>query len=107
VETDGVPTDIVLLAHGSPDPRHAEGVERVARRVRRRAAGYRVHTAYLDHHLPSPAEVAADLTGGVLVPLLLTGAYHVRVDVPAAAAAMDTVGRGEYVVAGPLGPDEP
>jgi sirohydrochlorin ferrochelatase len=98
--------DLVLLAHGSPDPRHAQGVERVAERVRRLAPGRQVHTAYLDHHPPSPRDVVAELTGGVLVPLLLTTAYHVRVDVPAAAAAMEAVGRGGYVVAAALGPDE-
>ncbi len=100
-----VAPSLVLLAHGSPDPRHAEGVERVAGHVRRAWAGA-VRTAYLDHHPPTPAEVAEGLSGGVVVPLLLTTAHHVRVDVPAAAASMDAVGRGGYVVAGALGPDE-
>jgi uroporphyrin-III C-methyltransferase/precorrin-2 dehydrogenase/sirohydrochlorin ferrochelatase len=94
---------LVLLAHGSPDPRHAKGIEAVAALVRQRWPG-QVHTAYLDHHGPSAAEVAARLDGGVLVPLLLTEAYHVKTDVPAAAAAMAAVGQGEYPVAGALGP---
>ena len=95
---------LVLLAHGSPDPRHAKGVERVAEQVRRRWPGH-VHAAYLDHHPPSATEVAERLDGGVLVPLLLTTAYHVKTDVPEAAAAMDALGRGHYAVAGALGPD--
>lgn len=96
--------NLVLLAHGSTDPRHARGVEAVAELVRRRWAG-QVHTAYLDHHAPSPADVASRVEGGVLVPLLLTTAHHVRTDVPAAAEEMDAVGRGAFPVAASLGPD--
>ncbi|HYQ34017.1 MAG TPA: CbiX/SirB N-terminal domain-containing protein, partial [Lapillicoccus sp.] len=100
---DAAPS-LVLLAHGSPDPRHAAGVEKVAEQVRRRWPGH-VHAAYLDHHPPSATEVAKRLDGGVLVPLLLTTAYHVKTDVPEAAAAMDALGRGRYAVAAALGPD--
>jgi uroporphyrin-III C-methyltransferase/precorrin-2 dehydrogenase/sirohydrochlorin ferrochelatase len=100
----GAAPNLVLLAHGSPDPRHAAGVERVAEQVRRRWPGH-VHAAYLDHHPPSATEVARRLDGGVLVPLLLTTAYHIKNDVPEAAAAMDALGRGRYAVAGALGPD--
>ena len=100
--TEAAPS-LVVLAHGSPDPRHAKGVEKVAEQVRRRWPGS-VHAAYLDHHPPSATDVARRLDGGVLVPLLLTTAYHVRTDVPEAAAAMDAVGPGHYAVAGALGP---
>jgi uroporphyrin-III C-methyltransferase/precorrin-2 dehydrogenase/sirohydrochlorin ferrochelatase len=100
---DAAPS-LVLLAHGSPDPRHAKGVEKVAEQVRRRWPGH-VHAAYLDHHSPSATDVAQRLEGGVLVPLLLTTAYHVRSDVPEAAAAMDALERGHYAVATALGPD--
>ena len=95
---------LVLLAHGSPDPRHAKGVEAVAEQVRQRWPG-QVHAAYLDHHPPSAVDVAGRLAGGVLVPLLLTTAYHVKTDVPEAAAAMTGLGRGDYPVAAALGPD--
>jgi uroporphyrin-III C-methyltransferase/precorrin-2 dehydrogenase/sirohydrochlorin ferrochelatase len=95
---------LVLLAHGSPDPRHAKGVEKVAEQVRHRWGG-QVHTAYLDHHGPAATDVARRLGGGVVVPLLLTAAYHVKTDVPEAAAAMNALGRGRYAVAGALGPD--
>ncbi|MEP6649603.1 MAG: uroporphyrinogen-III C-methyltransferase [Lapillicoccus sp.] len=100
----GAAPSLILLAHGSPDPRHAAGVERAAEQVRRRWPGH-VHAAYLDHHPPSATDVAERLDGGVLVPLLLTTAYHVKTDVPEAAAAMDALGRGHYAVAGALGPD--
>lgn len=98
--------DLVLLAHGSPDPRHAAGVAAVVERVRRRAPARPIHPAYLDHHPPSATDVAGRLTGGVLVPLLLTPATHVRGDVPAAAAEMAALGHGRYAVAGALGPDD-
>jgi uroporphyrin-III C-methyltransferase/precorrin-2 dehydrogenase/sirohydrochlorin ferrochelatase len=94
---------VVLLAHGSPDPRHARGVEKLAKRVRRLWPG-QVHAAYLDHHPPSATDVARRLDGGVLVPLLLTTAYHVKTDVPAAAEDMAAVGRGGYTIAAALGP---
>ncbi len=95
---------LVLLAHGSPDPRHAKGIEAVAELVRQRWPG-QVHAAYLDHHPPSAAEVAGRVQRGVVVPLLLTTAYHVKHDVPAAAAAMSAGDRGPFPVAAALGPD--
>ncbi len=95
---------IVLLAHGSPDPRHARGAEAVAEKVRRVWPG-QVHLAYLDHHPPSAPDTAARLEGGLLVPLLLTSAHHVKVDVPSAARSMDAVGRGHFAVSDALGPD--
>ena len=95
--------DIVLLAHGSPDPRHARGVDALARRVRETAPARGVHTAYLDHHPPTPAEVAHQAGRGVVVPVLLTPAYHARVDVPAAVAAMNAVA-GPFTDSPALGP---
>ena len=97
---------VVLLAHGSPDPRHAAGVDAITARVRQLVAPRPVHTAYLDHHAPSATDVASVAHGGALVPLLLTRATHVRDDVPVAAAAMTGLGRGRYAVAAALGPDE-
>jgi sirohydrochlorin ferrochelatase len=97
--------DIVLLAHGSPDPRHRAGVETLAEHVRSQAAGRAVHTAYLDHHPPTPADVARGLgPGAVVVPVLLTPAYHARVDVPAAVRTMAEASGSEVVAAEPLGP---
>lgn len=55
---------IVILAHGSPDPRHAAAVEAITGRVRQIVGARAVHTAYLDHHGPSATEVAAVATGG-------------------------------------------
>ncbi|GAB3081624.1 MULTISPECIES: sirohydrochlorin chelatase [unclassified Phycicoccus] len=97
--------DIVLLAHGSPDPRHAKGVETLADHVRTLAPDRPVHTAYLDHHAPSPSQTAAGIgKHAVVVPVLLTPAYHAKVDVPAAVNQMIADSGSEVGVAAALGP---
>lgn len=99
------PRALVLLAHGSPDRRHTAGVEYLADSVRRLASGP-VHTAYLDHHQPGPEAAArAAPEGAAVVPVLLTPAYHVRVDVPDAVARMRAVTGADYRVTASLGPD--
>ena len=97
--------DIVLLAHGSPDPRHSRGVEMLAGRVRTLAPARRVHTAYLDHHAPSPKDAAGAVAQDtVVVPVLLTPAYHARVDVPEAVALIARESGAPVRLADPLGP---
>lgn len=85
----------VLLAHGSPDPRHSSTLERLRARVapELRAEGRgETHLSYIEHDLPAPDELGPQLTGEVtVVPLLLTPAMHARVDVPAAVRG---IGRG-------------
>lgn len=99
--------DIVLIAHGSPDPRHAADVEWLADALRNRVrAGRCVGACYLDHHEPSPDTLALELTRrAVAVPLLVTPAYHSRVDVPLAVERLRS-GGGDVRVTPPLGPDE-
>lgn len=75
----------VLLAHGSPDPRHSCDVDSLAARVGR-LLRRTVSTAYLDHHgptLPDLAEQAA-AEGRTLqvVPLFLSPGLHATADVP-------------------------
>jgi sirohydrochlorin ferrochelatase len=82
---------LTLLAHGSPDPRHARDVAALAGRLK--VTGLATQVAYLDHHAPSPAEAArswhdAGAPDTTVVPLLISPAYHARVDVPAAITAM-------------------
>ncbi|WP_018351143.1 sirohydrochlorin chelatase [Longispora albida] len=77
---------LVLLAHGSRDPRAAMSTEDLALAVAAARPGLDVRVAYLDHSWPSPAEVLTATGPAVVVPLLLTSAYHGRVDVPAALA---------------------
>ncbi|GIE83848.1 sirohydrochlorin chelatase [Actinoplanes regularis] len=79
---------VVLVAHGSRDPRAAASTEALARAVRRARPEWLVRAAYLDHAGPRPLEVLGSLGArrAVLVPLLLTEAYHGRVDLPAVLA---------------------
>ena len=80
---------MVLVAHGSRDPRAAAATEALARAVRRARPDWEVRAAYLDHAGPRPLDVLGALPGRrvVVVPLLLTKAYHGRVDLPAVLAA--------------------
>lgn len=82
---------LTLLAHGSPDPRHARDVASLAGRLK--VAGIAAEAAYLDHHEPGPAQAArawqaTAVTDTTVVPLLISPAYHARVDVPAAIGTM-------------------
>jgi sirohydrochlorin ferrochelatase len=101
---------VVLVAHGSRDPRAAAATSSLAEAVARAHPGWEVHASYLDHAGPRPLDVLAGLsfrghTRAVLVPLLLTAAYHGRVDVPAVVdAARDAGLRIEVTVADVLGP---
>ena len=81
---------LVVVAHGSRDPRAAETVEALLALVRERAeqvglGGLRVSAAYLGHAAPSLGQVLGALPGGpvVVLPLLLTDAYHSKTDIPA------------------------
>ena len=101
----GMP-DIVLIAAGSPDPRHAEGVERLADVVRSRVRlGRAVGACYLGHNSPTAAELAEELNRSVIaVPVLLAPGALSRVDVH--SAARDLGNSGAMVrVSHPLGPD--
>jgi sirohydrochlorin ferrochelatase len=82
---------LLLLAHGSRDPRHAAVVRALAARVGTLRPGLRRRVAFLDHCGPSAAEAVDALAAeGVrrvtVVPLLLSRAFHARFDVPAALA---------------------
>jgi sirohydrochlorin ferrochelatase len=81
-------TGVVLVAHGSRDPRAAEHTEALTRAVAAAHPEWAVHASYLDHAGPRPMDVLRWLARSghdraVLVPLLLTAAYHGKVDVPA------------------------
>src|SRR3954454_24919309 len=75
---------LVLVAHGSTDPRFAAVVEAIAADVRASAPDIDVRIGYLEHGPPHVADVVEP--AAVVVPLLLTSGYHVRVDLPAQAA---------------------
>jgi sirohydrochlorin ferrochelatase len=84
-------TTIVLLAHGSPDPRSQRAVHDAADIVARRSAST-VTAAFLDHDerdLRAAVAEFDDTERIAVLPLLLSTAFHARVDVPAAVAALD------------------
>lgn len=86
----------ILLAHGSPDRRHADTLERLRQRVEApleaRGRG-ETRLVYIEHNQPQPAELGPLLRDEVtVVPMLITPAFHARVDVPAAVRALGAGG---------------
>ncbi|WP_082119251.1 sirohydrochlorin chelatase [Saccharothrix sp. ST-888] len=77
---------LLLIAHGSRDPRHAATVDALVRRLRSLRPALEVATAYLDHCAPRIPQVLGRLDGApaVAVPLLLNRAFHAKSDIPAA-----------------------
>jgi sirohydrochlorin ferrochelatase len=85
---------LVALAHGSRDPRSAQTVQALCAEVRSMRPDLRIEAAFLELSKPSFATVVDKLVRAgydeiVVVPLLLTEAYHATVDVPAAIAAAE------------------
>jgi sirohydrochlorin ferrochelatase len=98
---------LIAVAHGSKDPRAAATVSELLAVVRSRArawglAGLDVRAAFLDHCAPSLPQVLGSVDGAdcVVVPLLLTAAYHSKTDIPAKLAAART----DVSLADTLGP---
>ncbi|XVQ08771.1 sirohydrochlorin chelatase [Spirillospora sp. CA-255316] len=82
---------MVAVAHGSKDPRAAATVEELLSAVRARRPELPVLTSFLDHAPPSPGAVLDGLAEGgageaVVLPLLLTAAYHSKSDIPGVLA---------------------
>src|ERR1035437_271286 len=84
--SENLTTNAILLAHGSPDPRSAMRMEEFADVISKRL-GIATHSAYLGHNSPSLQDVAAKIRDpdALVVPMLLTTAFHARFDVPKAA----------------------
>lgn len=117
---DARPT-LLVIAHGSRDPRHAATVSALCARVRALRPGLRVEVGYLDFHAPRVPRVLerlADETVGrgagpaagrvrevVALPLLLTRAFHAKSDIPAvlqeAAARLPRLAVHQAEVLGP------
>ncbi|MEU2280799.1 sirohydrochlorin chelatase [Streptomyces sp. NPDC013178] len=79
---------LLVIAHGSRDPRHAATVHALVRRVRSLRPGLRVETGFLDFNVPSAHGVLESLAAEgvrdvVALPLLLTRAFHAKADIPA------------------------
>ena len=83
---------LVALAHGSRDPRSAQTIKALVDEVRAMRPDLRIEPAFLELAKPSfPTVVDRLVKAGydeiVVVPLLLTEAYHAKVDVPSEIAA--------------------
>ncbi|GGW20175.1 sirohydrochlorin chelatase [Streptomyces capoamus] len=79
---------LLVIAHGSRDPRHAATVHALVRRVRSLRPDVRVETGFLDFNLPSVHGMLETLAAQgvrdvVALPLLLTRAFHAKADIPA------------------------
>ncbi|MET7436699.1 sirohydrochlorin chelatase, partial [Streptomyces sp. NPDC005568] len=79
---------LLVVAHGSRDPRHAATVHALVRRLRAARPGLRVETGFLDFTVPSVHGVLESLAAEgvrdvVALPLLLTRAFHAKADIPA------------------------
>ncbi|ASY32180.1 MULTISPECIES: sirohydrochlorin chelatase [Streptomyces] len=81
---------LLVVAHGSRDPRHAATVRELVARVERLRPGLAVETAFLDFVEPSVPEALERLAAAgagarevVALPLLLTRAFHAKSDIPA------------------------
>ncbi|WP_275561983.1 sirohydrochlorin chelatase [Streptomyces sp. 5-6(2022)] len=79
---------LLIIAHGSRDPRHAATVDALCARVRSLRPGLRVEAAFLEFNAPRVPQVLArlaaeDATEVIALPLLLTRAFHAKTDIPA------------------------
>ncbi|MFF8312133.1 sirohydrochlorin chelatase [Streptomyces lydicus] len=104
---------LLVIAHGSRDPRHAATVSALCARVRALRPGLRVEVGYLDFNAPRVPRVLERLSAEgirevVALPLLLTRAFHAKSDIPAvlreAAARLPllTVRQAEVLGPSPL-----
>ncbi|MER6612363.1 sirohydrochlorin chelatase [Streptomyces xantholiticus] len=96
---------LVAVAHGSRDPRAVRTVTALLDRVRELRPGLDVRLGHIELNEPLLGDTLAALPDGtpaVLVPLLLSRGYHVKHDLPQAAAAMP--GGADVRIARPLGP---
>jgi len=93
---------LVVVAHGSRDPRTLNTVHKLLDRVREQRPDLPVRLGHIELNEPLLPDTLASLgtAEAVLVPLLLSRGYHVKRDIPEMAAASPARTR----VAAPLGP---
>jgi sirohydrochlorin ferrochelatase len=82
---------LITLAHGSRDPRSSATIKALVAETRRMRPDLRIEPAFLELAKPDFGKVVDRLVKGgfeeiVVVPLLLSNAYHAKVDVPRAIA---------------------
>ncbi|HEY2044384.1 MAG TPA: sirohydrochlorin chelatase [Jatrophihabitans sp.] len=92
---------LLAVAHGTTNPAGLAEIGRLLDLVRTNRPGLTVELCWLDRAEPDLPSALANLTGSVvIVPVLLSTGYHVKVDIPSAVA-----GRPATAISPPLGPD--
>src|SRR5215210_8305679 len=95
---------LIACAHGTRNPTGRRLVAELALAARRQRPGLETTAAFVDVQPPTVVDVVGELAAAgrpaVVVPLLLSGGYHVHVDIAGAVAAHPGA-----VAARPLGPD--
>jgi sirohydrochlorin ferrochelatase len=98
------PPVLVACAHGTRNPTGRRLIAELALEARRQRPELVTTAAFVDVQPPTVVDVVAQLSAAgrtaVVVPLLLSGGYHVHVDIAGAVAGSDS-----SVAARPLGPD--
>jgi len=96
---------LVACAHGTRNPTGRRLIGELALAARALRPGLQTTAAFVDVQPPTVVDVVRGLaaagTPAVVVPLLLSGGYHVHVDIAGAVAAHPGA-----VAARPLGPDQ-
>lgn len=100
-------TTVVLLGHGSRDPRAAAAMRVLAAELETELAGPDVTVAFLDHNQPTLQEaidaLPPDTPAVIVLPMLLSRAFHATADVPREVAALRTSLPVQTL--DPIGPD--
>ena len=95
---------LIACAHGTRSPTGRRLIAELALAARSLRPGLRTVAAFVDVQPPTVVDVVAGLAAegrpAVVVPVLLSGGYHVHVDIASAVAEHPSV-----VAAAPLGPD--
>jgi sirohydrochlorin ferrochelatase len=95
---------LVACAHGTRNPTGRRLIAELALAARAQRPGLTTTAAFVDVQPPTVVDVVAGLAASgrpaIVVPLLLSGGYHVHVDIAGAVAAAPGT-----VAARPLGPD--
>ena len=81
-------TQLFFLAHGSPDPRSGRAIRHFAAKIESRI-DLPTAVAFLDHDLPdlaTAAGISQKKESALVVPMLLSTAFHARFDLPKAMA---------------------
>lgn len=91
---------LLAVAHGTRSARGRQQIRDLVAAAARRRPGLAVRLAYVDVQEPKVGDLLPTLgRPAVVVPLLLSSGYHVRVDIAGAVAG------AEAVATSPLGPD--